>query len=162
MRKIGAAFVLDASSEAVLVEHLREMRRRELRPSSMQHRRATVQQFGRFISPKPLLDVVATDIESWMDSHIDRGLSAASRRSYTSHVRTFYGWVTRRGLIAVDPAVDVVPTKVAAGMPRPISEKDLELALICAGQPLRAWIVGSSRRTWDGGRARGVFFIIFS
>ena len=88
--------------------------------------------FGRSIDPAPLLQGTVPIAEQWRAS-MDH-LSAATINAYTSHVSGFYRWALRRGLVATDPTCDIPVPKVRAGLPHPIEEDDLELALATAGQ----------------------------
>lgn len=134
-------FELDAAGAAALADHVRDLRRREARQATVSQRVATVRRFGQWLAPRPLLSTTEADVEVWIDGQIARGLAASSRHTYLAHVRQFFGWCARRGVITADPTVDVVAPKVVPGRPRPIPEADLRLALITAPQPLRAWLV---------------------
>ncbi|WP_270009190.1 tyrosine-type recombinase/integrase [Rhodococcus sp. BH5] len=56
----------------------------------------------------------------------------SSVQTYSSHVRAFYEWAHDSELIAENPAKNLVMPKIARRVPRPIPEKDLELALIAS------------------------------
>jgi integrase/recombinase XerC len=75
-----------------------------------------------------------------VNGHVAAGLKPASRNVYLRHLRGFFKWAARRGLVALDPAAELIAPKVAQGVPHPLSEDELQLALVTAGQPLRTWI----------------------
>ncbi len=129
----------DADGAAALAAFLLDCQRRGLRPVTLRDRGRIIEMFGRSIDPAPLLQVTVPIAEQWRAS-MDH-LSAATINAYTSHVSGFYRWALRRGLVATDPTCDIPVPKVRAGLPHPIEEDDLELALATAGQPLRAWLV---------------------
>lgn len=134
-------FTVDPAGQAALDDHLRDLRRRGQRAKSMHDRDRSVWRFARDVAPIPLLEVAEQDLESWIDRQIDAGLSVASRACYLKHVTQFLSWAHRRALIPVDPGANLLAPKVPLGIPHPISEKDLEVLLTCAPQPLRAWLV---------------------
>ena len=129
----------DADGTAALAAWLLDCQRRGLRPATLRDRENVIEMFGRAIDPAPLLQVTVPIAEQWRGS-LDH-LSASTINTYTSHVFGFYRWALRRGLVAVDPTCDIAVPKVRPGVPHPIEEGDLELALATAGQPLRAWLV---------------------
>lgn len=141
MPKREPAFDLGPAGAAALADHLRDMRRREIRASTMRDREYVLRRFGRFIAPRQVLDTTETDLEAWIDDQLARELAVASRHVYLAHVRQFFAWAARRGLIEVDPALDLTPPPVRPGRPRPIPEEDLRLALMTAGPRLRVWLV---------------------
>lgn len=140
----GVPFALDPAGQAVLDDHLRDLRRRGQRAKSMHDRDRSVWRFARYVAPTPLLEVTEQDLEQWIDWQLERGLAVASRACYLKHVTCFLTWAHRRGHIATDPGANLLAPKVPLGVPHPISEQDLEVLLTCAPQPMRAWLVLAS------------------
>jgi site-specific recombinase XerD len=78
------------------------------------------------------VDVFAVDaehVETFLDT-IRRKPSA--RCCATSHLHMFYTWAITRGYTATDPTVGVERPRLVPGLPRPIHDTDLQLALVFA------------------------------
>ncbi len=71
--------------------------------------------------------------------------------AYVSHVKSFYGWAVKEGLIAVNPAAGLPVPRLGRRIPRPIAEDDLMDALAAAPRRIRLMIVLAG---WCGLRAR--------
>jgi integrase/recombinase XerC len=84
-----------------------------------------------------LIDATTEDLDRWQSS---LALSMASIANYTMHVRGFYRWAEDCGLVEVDPARRLPRPKVPTGLPRPITEPHLALALTAAHEPLYTWL----------------------
>ncbi len=97
-----------------------------------------------------IIDATAADLAAWRASLTvgDRALL-----TYTCHVRELYRWAVREGLIEVSPAEGLPLPPVRRGLPRPISEDDLEAALACASPRVRPWLVLAG---WAGLRAKEI------
>jgi len=129
---------LPAADERLLALNLQEMRRRNLRPKTLRMRRDSVERFLARVG-KPMLEVTKDDAERWYRT-IEH-LSVASIDAYVRQVQGFYQWLVERGDLGEDPCKELIRPKVPQGIPHPIAEDELELALITAPQPLRAWLV---------------------
>lgn len=68
------------------------------------------------------------------------GRSPQTRRAYASHLRAFYRWLLQQGVITEDPSVMLTVPKVPRGLPRPIDEDDLGMALQIARPKMRAML----------------------
>lgn len=66
------------------------------------------------------------------------GRSPETRRAYCCHIRAFYRWAARTGLVREDPALMLTIPRVPRHLPRPIEEDDLAVALAAARPKLRA------------------------
>ena len=66
------------------------------------------------------------------------GRSPETRRAYCCHIRAFYRWAKRTGLVSEDPAQVLTLPRVPRHLPRPIEEDDLAVALAAARPKLRA------------------------
>lgn len=109
--------------------------------------RLLVQHAGR-----PLLTLTEADLDSWQGT---LGLLAAeSQRSYKVQVRGYYAWACDEAhLIETNPAKVLIIPRVPRGLPRPISEHDLEIALREAPPMLRVWF---ELAAYDGLRAKEI------
>jgi integrase len=64
-------------------------------------------------------------------------LSVASVHVYSRHIRAYYKWARRSGLIAIDPALDIDLPRLPKGRPHPTSFDDLRTIFACAPDRLR-------------------------
>lgn len=71
----------------------------------------------------PLREASARDVRRWW-LRIAPGLAPASRAAYLSHLRAFY-----RDQGIPDPTAGIPVPRVPAGLPRPVSDADLGMAL---------------------------------
>lgn len=66
------------------------------------------------------------------------GRAPESRRAYICHIRAFYRWALRTGIVTSDPTELLTLPVVPQHLPRPIEEDDLALALEVARPKMRA------------------------
>lgn len=76
------------------------------------------------------------DVERFVDSTGRR--TARSRYSVVTTLHVFYKWAQREGLTKRDPTVLVERPRIPTGLPRPIDDTGLMLALTLADPPMRA------------------------
>lgn len=69
------------------------------------------------------------------------GRAAETRRAYACHIRAFYRWALRAGLIDHDPSTVLTIPRVPRHLPRPISEDDLTRALADARPKMRLILI---------------------
>lgn len=67
-------------------------------------------------------------------------LGNRSRYSYLSHLRVFFTWAKRRGLVTTSVTVDIIPPRLPRLLPRPITADDLAHAMAHADQRMRVWL----------------------
>ncbi|HMQ28045.1 MAG TPA: tyrosine-type recombinase/integrase, partial [Acidimicrobiales bacterium] len=91
----------------------------------------------RFLAPADLLEATTGDLVAFLDRHI----GAEARATETSHLKGFYSWAHRAGLIDEDPSLDLVRPRVARRIPRPIPTEDLHRALDGAPERVRPWLM---------------------
>lgn len=83
-------------------------------------------------------------LSEWLGGDEDSDdLSKASRATYISDVRRFFGWLYEVGLIDEDPSDTTLITrpKVSRGVPKPLSVGEEERALAAATGHLPAWLL---------------------
>lgn len=68
------------------------------------------------------------------------GRAPQTRHAYVSHLRAFFAWLKQQGLITEDPSLMLTMPKVPRGLPRPIEEDDLAVALAVARPKMRAML----------------------
>jgi integrase/recombinase XerC len=116
-------------------DHLRHIRRRNLRPSTIQQRRRALVRLGRSCD---LARVTTEQIEDWLDQ---RDLQPEGRATEISHLRGFYKWAAMEGRLDHDPTLRLVRPRVARRLPRPIPEGDLAMAVEFAPPDIRAMLM---------------------
>lgn len=119
-----------------VVDHLAWCRLRNLAPSTVEQRRLALGRLRRALLELgvEILDASTEDLEATMAG---RPWEAASRATEIAHLRGFYRWAAWAGRIDVDPSIDLVRPKIPRGLPRPISDEDLAVALDLADRPVR-------------------------
>lgn len=85
-----------------------------------------LQHLADWMGHRGLLGAAAEDIEQFLDS---RRISKKTRYDYISNLHSFYDWAVLTGAASADPTATIVRPKVRAGLPRPISDNDLALAV---------------------------------
>lgn len=82
-----------------------------------------------------LTQATRADLEAFQASY--RHLQVASVNVYTRHVKAFYGWLTERGAIAVDPSRGLLVPTVHRGQPHPATVEQVRVIFACSTGPLR-------------------------
>lgn len=116
-------------------DHLRHLRRRNLRPSTIEQRGRALRRLSRTCD---LARVTGEEIEDWLDA---RDLIPSSRASEISHIRGFYKWALMEGVLEHDPTLRVVRPRVPKRLPRPMPEPDLAVAVQMAPPQIRAMLM---------------------
>lgn len=118
----------------LLKAHALDQRRRGLLESTITQRRRVIRRFADWIGARGLLGATSEDIQAWLDS---RRTSPGARAGYLSHLKVFYNWAIIAGHIDRDPTIPIPRPRVRPGLPRPINDADLSLALQMANGTLR-------------------------
>ncbi|MBK9181436.1 MAG: tyrosine-type recombinase/integrase [Acidimicrobiales bacterium] len=128
----------------LLVGYEQWERRRGLTVSTIERRRDTLRAWQRWLDGCPCA-ATNSDVEAWLDSRHDvtgRGVpSARYRRWLISTLHGFYRWAVDVGACPADPTVGVVRPRVRRGLPRPIGDADLDVAVRLADPQMRAWLL---------------------
>lgn len=121
--------------------HLDWMRLRNLTPRTISARRDAIRRLARHLGcdVDDLPAVLPDDLDRWQRDLAD--LTARYRLDYSGQVRRFYAWCVTTGLCRTDPTCILVDIKTARGLPRPISEADLTMALELVTGRVRPWLV---------------------
>lgn len=112
-------------------------RRRNLAAGTITRRRYCLDDLARHVAPKSLTDVTADDIDQLLDT---KNLSARTRYAWLSHLHAFYVWAIRHGHADHDPTATIDRPRLDRGLPRPIADDDLALALRSADLMMSAWV----------------------
>lgn len=129
-----------STNDVMLRAHLSYLRRNDARPDTIRHRQDNIGRLGRQV-PVPLDEVTTEHLHDWQDGLRARGLAVATVRCYSSHARGFYAWAAEHGWVGEDPARALRPPRVPVGRARPIGEDDLRMAIKCAPEPVRTWLI---------------------
>jgi len=138
-----------ARSTTLVQSHLEWLRMRGLRPATIKARRGALLRLQRAL-PCPLIDATADDLQKWQEG---LRLGPYGLSNETVQVAQFFHWAQRHGHRADDPAELLPRVKTPKMLPRPISEADLRMALACAPDRIRPWLVLAG---WCGLRAREI------
>lgn len=76
-----------------------------------------------------LVTATSVDLERYVASLLGDGGAASSAARRLAALRTFYGWMTREGTVAVDPTAGLEGVRVPAGVPKPLSVADTDRLL---------------------------------
>lgn len=128
---------LNSAAMSALDDHLAWMRLRGLRPATITQRRNAIVRLSRRL-PVPLLEATADHLNTWA-----LGLtgSPAYLANSLANVCQFYGWLYDTDRLPVDPARKLVRPKVHKGIPRPLSEASLDVAISTAPDDVRCWLI---------------------
>lgn len=136
-RKATVKVVQPSSNAEIVRSHCEWLRRTGATPITQRYRQGVLHRLAQTL-PDPLLDATPDDLERW---HTSLTVSLSTLAGYTSHVRQFYRWAVLTGRLDVDPTTHLPKTRVPRRRPRPVPDADLRVALTCAGEPIRTWLV---------------------
>lgn len=85
--------------------------------------------FAVFLADDALLAVVAAQIEAFMASRAEQGVSARSVARALSCLRSFYRYQLRQGAIVDDPVATIEAPKLGKPLPKTLSEADVDALL---------------------------------
>jgi site-specific recombinase XerD len=88
----------------------------------------------------PLEDATEEQLADWY-ADVTVTLKPETRGIYLAHVAGFYGWLVRERIRADDPTIRLARPKNKRGMPRPISDASLRLALKSAPGNVRTFLI---------------------
>jgi site-specific recombinase XerD len=133
--------------ESPLDRHLDLLRMRGLSAGTIYQRRRHVTRAETLLG-RDLLLADEFDIDRWQQS-LQR-LSPATRVNSIAHITEYLKWAHREGLIPAVPTRRLIRPRLPRGVPRPISETDLQLAIVTAPPRIRPWLILAG---WAGLRA---------
>jgi integrase/recombinase XerC len=135
-----------ASTADAIAMHLRYLGVRQLSPGTIYQRRRHLIRLHAFLA-KDLLDLDVEDIAAW---HEQLNIGPQATVTAIAHVTEFFRWAIRHDILTADPTRFIIRPRIPRGLPRPISEEDLQLAIDTAPARIRAWLVLAG---WGGLRA---------
>lgn len=127
------------NNQKLITEWAASLRRRECAPGTVYVFRSRLQTLAAHAA-RPLGEVTARQIAALIDS---RDVSPRSRYSWISTISVFYRWamVHHPQTISHDPTMTLERPKLRQGLPRPIPDADIAVALAAAVAPVSTWIV---------------------
>jgi len=90
---------------------------RSLSPKTIKRYTGTIGLFQRMLTPLPLHQATAVDVEEFLR----RSANPKTRHAYRGDLKLFYDWAVRRCGFPSNPCDDVHPIRVPKPLPRPIS-----------------------------------------
>lgn len=130
---------LAADDARLLGAHVAWMRLRGLSPVTIYQRQRMITRLAEHLGG-PLLAATEKDLDVWQRSISHQ--APRSRLAFLSNVASFYGWAVEwEYLPAPAPTRILVRPKRPRGLPHPIGEDDLTMAVACAPQRIRGMLV---------------------
>lgn len=130
----------DIANQRIIRLHCDYVRRTGARPRTIEHRNDNLRRIAAHL-PVPLLDATPEQLDAWQAALT---VATTSIATYTNHVVAFYRWAIQAGHLDIDPSTRLPRPKVAARVARPIPESELQVALVCAPEPVRTWLILSA------------------
>lgn len=130
-----------------LTSHLTWLRLRGLRPATITHRQYAIRRLIASLAPVEVPRATADDLDRWQRA---LRLGTHAHANEVAQVRCFYRWAHTSGLLDPDPSTVLIVPRVPRGVPHPISEADLDIAMATAPHRIRPWLVLAG---WAGLRA---------
>jgi len=112
--------------------------RHEIGHGSARNARSALRRFAAVVGDVPVRKLAQVDVERWLETR-DR-MSAATRRHNLSTVRSFCGWLVRRGHLATNPTIEMPAVRVPRYMPRALPA-DKVTKLLMAAPDARARLI---------------------
>lgn len=122
------------SDKGLIRSHTLDQRRRGLQESTIGNRQRMLYHLSGWMGERGLLEATTEDIETFLDA---RKVLRKTRYAYISSLHVFYQWAMFAGHLDIDPTARITRPKVRQGIPRPISDADLQLALSMARSEVR-------------------------
>lgn len=130
-------------SNAEVIERFLGFHRDRWRPNTLRLRRIQLTAYARRMEPVPIAEATELEVLRYYDGLAH--LSPEGRNSQASMLRSFYRWcqtMSRPQVRTDDPTVLLSRPKIPRTLPRPVLQRDYQLALACAtNRPeLYAWL----------------------
>jgi len=126
--------------------HLDWFRRTGVSPETIKPRRNLLNRLASAL-PNGLRDATEQDLDEWQSALMNTPKSDGDLRDigtiagYTSHCRRFFQWALLNEHVQRDPSLRLPVPRVPRGKPRPIPTEDLQVALACAPEPIKTWLL---------------------
>jgi integrase/recombinase XerD len=133
-----------------LAAYTLDQRRRGLSETTISKRALTYRSFAAWITPRDLLDATEDDIMAWIDG---RRVGPSTRAWHISNLACLYDYGVAWDWLERSPMRRIQRPRWPKGLPRPISDEDLMMALELADARTRCWLLLAA---YDGLRAQEV------
>jgi integrase/recombinase XerC len=130
---------LPVEDQRLIRRHLMSLKAINRAPKTIEDREAVIRRLAWWLRETVQTDLTGATHEhlaTWQ--HSISHLSPESRRSYTCHVRSFYGWRSHGGEDNVAEFL-IIPS-IPKTQPRPMDEGSVDLSLIAIREPEKTWI----------------------
>lgn len=128
---------LSARARDALDDHLAELAYRGRTTGTIRQRRWCIGRLARWADPTDVLDL---DHHALVAFGGRDHLAAETRASELVHLRGYYGWCAREGVVEVDPTIRLPRPARPRRLPRPIPTSALDTAMVDAPHPVREWL----------------------
>lgn len=126
---------------------LEDCRLRNLQPTTVDQKRRALGRLARTgVNP-------ATASTDDLRRFLGRPIQPESRATELAHLRSYYKWAVLNGHRADDPTLPIQRPKIPRRLPRPIPERDLEVAVDTAPARVRPMLILAG---WAGLRAKEI------
>lgn len=122
--------------ERIVEAHVAELRRRNLRPSTIYQRKRVIARLVAWTGDPDPLNVTRHHLEAFFS----RPLAPKSLAVEMTHVRQFFEWAVRTGHLPQDPSESFDRPRLPKSLPRPISDAQLTKALDEAPDRIKPWL----------------------
>jgi integrase/recombinase XerD len=85
--------------------------------------------FAKWLKKKSLIDVLESDVFSFLESRYKQGVGSRSSARILSSLRRFYGYLQRQGTIQLNPTDLIEAPYIGKVLPESLSEADIDLLL---------------------------------
>lgn len=127
-----------AADTADLIDRMVLMQeRRGLKPSTIKSRVDKLVLLAEYLYPRGLLEATREDLETFLDG---RSLGDRARYAYVSHFGCFYEAMIDDEKAIANPAERIHRPRQRTGLPRPIADPDLRIALAAASPRMKAML----------------------
>lgn len=117
-----------------LDEHIYDLEIANMAASTITMRRCYVNRLIEDLG----VDCTSDQLNKYLDA---RDLKPTSRFLWLTHLNSFFKWAADKGYLDNNPTSTIKKPRVYKGLPHPIDDEDLILAINRAGKQMRAWIV---------------------
>src|SRR5205085_11696721 len=107
-----------------------------------------VKKFGVFLKDKPLKDIAARDIQSWIlllktPPPKGEGLTAKTISRKLTALSNYFTWLAQQGAIApkANPMLDIANTRISSPLPEVLFENEAKQLLATASSDPRTYLV---------------------
>lgn len=123
---------------SLVADWIEQLSLRGKAPRTLTEYGRNLRRLAEWLDDTPITAATENDLLRWRKS-----LTVADQTvmNYATPIRAFYAWLERKGHVARNPAIDLPVPRTRRGLPRPISDADLDYAIDTAPARIRPWLV---------------------